>query len=85
MFYPNDNPYSPTQSFTKEDILSFAMSDAASLHVFLTYVVCSLKEANFLYSRLKLAYPDPPWEKLNQENANSCIFLGYEHIQPSQP
>jgi hypothetical protein len=60
MFYPNDNPYSPTQSFTKEDILSFAMSDAASLHVFLTYVVCSSKEANFIYSRLKQAYPDPP-------------------------
>jgi hypothetical protein len=59
MFYPNDNPYSPTQSFTKEDILSFAMSDAASLHVFLTYVVCSSRRPISYTPDSNKAYLDP--------------------------
>jgi len=42
MWYPEDNPYAPRYTYAKEDVLQFAMLDAASLHIFVTHVVCAL-------------------------------------------
>ncbi|KAE9370932.1 hypothetical protein N431DRAFT_343131 [Stipitochalara longipes BDJ] len=60
MWYPEDNPYAPSYAYAKEDVLQFAMSDAASLHVFITHVAMSLstqadpklaRDASYHYSR----------------------------------